>query len=137
MRYLAIDYGLKRVGLAVCDADEIVVSPLCQIETNSQKPEILLERLRRIINEYQIEAVVVGLPLNMDDSEGGQAKLTRQYTEQLAASIELPVHLQDERLSSMSADEILAETNLSTAKRKKRRDMLAACAILQDFLDNH
>ncbi|MFC1783924.1 Holliday junction resolvase RuvX [Planctomycetota bacterium] len=135
MRYLGIDYGLKRLGLALCDASETIVSPLCQLSVNTGRPEELLERLKQIIDENQVEALVVGLPLNMDDSEGEQARLTRRFAGELAKTVGKPVHLQDERLSSMAAEEKLSESGLSRQKRRQRRDMLAACDILQEFLN--
>ena len=136
MRYLAIDYGLKRLGLAICDAEEMIVSPLCQMQNDPKNLVKTIDRLVAIIEENGVDAMVMGLPLNMDDSEGGQAKCTRDFTKQLAAVVSIPIHFQDERLSSAAADELLATSGLSNKKRKERRDMLAACAILQDFLDN-
>ena len=134
MRYLAIDYGLKRLGLALCDPAETIVSPLCQLTVDVSRPEHIIKALTEIITDYTIGALVVGLPLNMDDSEGEQAKRSRRFGEQLEKALEIPVHFQDERLSSMTADEILAESGFSQAKRKSKRDMLAACDILQEFL---
>ncbi len=134
MRYLAIDYGLKRLGLALCDPAETIVSPLCQWPVDVSRPDQILAKLQEVIAEHEIDALVVGLPLNMDDSEGEQAKLSRQFAERLAHAVHIPVHLQDERLSSMAADEMLAESGLSKSKRKTKRDMLAACDILQEFL---
>ena len=134
MRYLAIDYGLKRLGLALCDPAETIVSPLCQLTVDVSRPEHIIKALTEIITDYTIGALVVGLPLNMDDSEGEQAKRSRRFGEQLEKALEIPVHFQDERLSSMAADEILAESGFSQAKRKSKRDMLAACDILQEFL---
>jgi len=131
MRYLAIDYGLKRLGLAHCDAGEMIVSPLCQLPYDS----IVLEKLRQIITDSEIQAVVVGLPLNMDGSESEQSKASRKFAQNLEKTISLPVHLQDERLSSAAADEILNESGLTNKKRKARRDMLAACDILRNFLE--
>ncbi len=136
MRYLAIDYGLKRVGLATCDPGETFVSPVCQLEAHPSQPEILIKRLKEVMDEYDAEAIVVGLPLNMDGSEGEQAKLTRAFAQRLSGAIDLEVHLQDERLSSMAADEQLAQREeLTKKKRKQRRDMLSACEILNDFLN--
>ena len=135
MRYLSIDYGLKRVGLAICDAGETIVSPLRLLKVDPSRPQRLIEQLERIITEHQVEAVVVGLPLNMDDSEGPQAKLTRRFVRQLCNAVDKPVRLQDERLSSEAADGMLAESGLSKKKRKEKRDMLAACEILKDFLN--
>jgi len=137
MRYLGIDFGLKRMGLALSDASETIVSPLCQLQTDTSNPEKLFDRIRHIIGEYEIEQVVVGLPLNMDDSEGPQAKLSREFAEKLALTTDIPISFQDERLSSSAADELLAEGDFSRAQQKKRRDMLAACEILQEFLRQH
>ena len=134
MRYLAIDYGLKRMGLAICDANETIVSPLYQLESRAGQRDKLLDQLREIVEEHEAEAIVVGLPLNMDESEGDQARQSRKFAEQVGQALSLPVHLQDERLSSAAADEMLAESGLSSRKRKGKRDMLAACDILRDFL---
>ena len=135
MRYLAIDYGLKRVGLAICDTGETIVSPLRLLKVDPSRPQRLIEQLERIITEHRVEAVVVGLPLNMDDSEGPQAKLTRRFAKQLNKAVDKPVLFQDERLSSEAADGMLAESGLSRKKRREKRDMLAACEILNDFLN--
>jgi len=135
MRYLAIDYGLKRLGLAICDAQEMIVSPLCQVTSDPKNLTKTLAHLASIIQEDQVQAVVMGLPLNMDDSEGPQAKCTRDFSKQLDKVISIPIHFQDERLSSAAADELLADSGLSSKKRKEKRDMLAACDILQEFLD--
>ncbi len=135
MRYLAIDFGFKRLGLAICDPSEIIVSPLCQLPNDKNRSEPVFQKIASLIAENQVEAVVVGLPLNMDDSEGPQAKASRKFAENLGNKINLPIFLQDERLSSQAADEKLHETGLTRQKRKDRRDMLAACDILQDFLD--
>ena len=135
MRYLAIDDGLKRLGLAICDAQEMIVSPLCQVTSDPKNLNTTNDRLVDIIEENRVEAMVMGLPLNMDDSEGPQAKCTRDFSKQLDKVISIPIHFQDERLSSAAADELLADSGLSAKKRKEKRDMLAACDILQEFLD--
>ncbi|MBN1765638.1 MAG: Holliday junction resolvase RuvX [Sedimentisphaerales bacterium] len=135
MRYLAIDYGMSRVGLALCDPDETIVSPLCQLPHQKSQPQRLVVQIKEIIRQYQIDAVVVGLPINMDGSEGDQAKITRKFAMQLGRNIELPVYYQNEQLSSAAADEMMAQSGLSVKKRKARRDMLAACDILNEFLN--
>jgi len=132
MRYLAIDHGLKRTGLAVCDASETIVSPLAVIQGRKD----LIERIKRIVVSEGIGAVVLGLPLNMDDgTEGPQAKLVQAFGKELGRQIGIPVHLQDERLSSFEAEQRLLEMDLSRAKKKERLDALAAADILQTFLD--
>lgn len=130
MRYLSIDYGEKRTGLAICDADETIASPLKVLHGKA----VLTERIIEIIKAEQIEAVVVGLPLNMDDSEGSQARLTREFAKQLQSLIDVPIHFQDERLSSFEAGEKLVAAEFTTKKRKKYLDAVAAAEILMSFL---
>jgi putative Holliday junction resolvase len=131
MRYLAIDYGAKRTGLAVCDAAETIASPYGVL--HGQKD--LARRIGQIVASENIEAVVVGLPLNMDDSEGPQARRVRAFAKELAAQVHVPVHLQDERLSSFGAEQKLEETGLSRGKKRERVDAVAAAEILQAFLE--
>jgi putative Holliday junction resolvase len=131
MRYLAIDYGTKRTGLAVCDAGETVVSPVGVLRGRKG----LIEKIGQIIADEEIGAVVLGLPLNMDGSEGPQAKQVLAFAEQLRRHLQIPVHLQDERLSSFGAEQKLQEIGLSRAKRQERLDALAAAEILQAFLE--
>ena len=131
MRYLAIDYGAKRTGLAICDPDETVASPLTVIE--GQKD--LLKKIKDVVEAENVEAIVLGLPLNMDDTVGSQAKLVFQFGEQLEKVLDIPVHFQDERLSTFGADEKLADAELSIKKKKKRLDAIAAAEILETFLE--
>ena len=93
-----------------------------------------LDRLTKIIADHQVEALVVGLPLNMDGSEGGQAKIVRQFAQALRRAVEIPVYFQDERLSSFGAEEKLAPADLTRAGKKKRLDAVAAAEILEAFL---
>jgi putative Holliday junction resolvase len=131
MRYLAIDYGSARTGLAVCDAEERIASPLTVLAGSKN----LIERIAEIVTAEEAAGLVVGLPLNMDGSEGAQAEKTRAFAAELGKKIGLPVHLQDERLSSFGAAEKLGEMSLSQAKQKALLDALAAADILQAFLD--
>jgi putative Holliday junction resolvase len=131
MRYLAIDYGAKRTGLAVCDAGETIASPYGVL--HGQKD--LIQRIGRVVASENIEAIVLGLPLNMDDSEGPQAQKVRAFAKQLQSHIRIPVYFQDERLSSFGAEQKLEEIGLSKGKKRERLDALAAAEILQAFLD--
>ncbi len=115
----------------MCDAGERVVSPLGVLHGHKS----LIERIRQVVTEENIEAVVVGLPLNMDGSEGPQAKQVLAFAEQLKRHIGIPIHLQDERLSSFGAEQKLQEIGLSRAKKQERLDALAAAEILQSFLE--
>jgi putative Holliday junction resolvase len=131
MRYLSIDHGTRRTGLAICDAGESIVSPLAVIEGRQS----LESKIAEIIKAENVGAVVLGLPLNMDGSEGPQTQLVRKFANKLRAHLDVPVHFQDERLSSFGAEEKLAPANLSRGKMKARLDAVAAAEILQAFLD--
>lgn len=132
MKYLAIDYGDKRTGLATCDEGEIICSPLKVVVSDGR----LADNIVSVIEEYGIEGVVVGLPLNMDGTEGGQAKKVREFAEILEKQVNVPIFFQDERLSSFDADEKLAGAELTNKKKKKVQDALAAASFLQGFLDS-
>ncbi|MHC5059617.1 MAG: Holliday junction resolvase RuvX [Planctomycetota bacterium] len=132
MRYLCIDYGQKRTGLAICDADETISSPL-KVLTCCQNE--LIAEITDLIEREEVRGVVVGLPLNMDDTEGHQVKYVRKFAAQLSEHIDVPIHFQDERLSSFDAAGKLAGAELTRKKKKKRLDAVAAASILQSFLD--
>ena len=131
MRYLAIDYGLKRTGLAVCDKSETICSPLAVLD----KPDRLIEQILETMKSEQIEVVVIGLPLNMDGSEGPQAKLVEEFAEMLKLEVSVPIYFQDERLSSFAAGEKLSDIEMSQARKKKRIDAVAAADLLEAFLE--
>lgn len=132
MKYLAIDYGLKRTGLAVCDQSETICSPLAVLQTSDD----LIGHIAQVIHEQQVQAVVIGLPLNMDDSEGPQAKTARRFAESFKAQLDLPIYFQDERLTSYAAEDKLQQAELTRKKKKKRLDAVAAAQILETFLEN-
>lgn len=132
MKYLAIDYGQKRTGLALCDPGETICSPLAVLETNKN----LISQILKTIETEKIEAVVVGLPLNMDGTKGPQAKTTENFTDQLKKRLDIPLHFCDERLSSFAAQEKFAAAEIKGSKKKKLLDAVAAAEILQSFLDS-
>ncbi|MFH1882949.1 MAG: Holliday junction resolvase RuvX [Planctomycetota bacterium] len=131
MRYLAIDYGTKRTGLAICDRAETIASPLTVIQGKKE----LLKKIAEVVEAENVEAVVLGLPLNMTGSESSQTKLVLKFAGQLKDHLRIPVHLQDERLSSFSAEEKLASANFTKEKMRKRLDAVAAAEILEAFLE--
>ena len=131
MRYLAIDYGTKRTGLAICDAAETISSPLTIL--HGQKG--LLNKIAEIVETENVDAIVLGLPLNINGTESSQTKLTLKFAEKLKDQFSVPVHLQDERLSSFGAEEKLAPADFTRRKRKKRIDAVAAAEILEAFLE--
>ena len=130
MRYLAIDYGTKRTGLAICDPAETIASPLTVIQGQKE----LLKKIAEVVKAENVQAIVLGLPLNMDDSEGFQTKLVLKFAERLKEHLDVPVHFQDERLSSFGAEEKLAFSKFSRGKKEKRLDAIAAAEILEAFL---
>ena len=131
-----IDYGTKRIGLAVGDLQGRIASPLTTLTIAGD-----LEAQARVVieaaSDFDVAEWVVGLPMNMDGTEGPQAKATRKFGQRLEALSGKKVHYQDERLSSRAADEYLAEGELTRKKKKARRDRVAAQVILQAFLDAH
>jgi len=132
MRYLAIDLGQKRTGLAVGDDVTNIVTPAEVIQAASPKQR--LEKIEQAILEHAPDAVVLGLPLNMDGSRGAPARSAEQLAEQIRGRTGIEVCLCDERLTSVAADEQLSQSGLTHKAKKLRRDALAAAAILRDFL---
>ena len=133
MRYLAIDLGDKRTGLALGDDVTRIAGPVEVIETSSQRER--LARLVQAVDRHGVDALVVGLPVNMDGTEGAAAKKCRAVASKLAEQCHLPAHLVDERLSSDHAEGKLNRSGLTHGQKKSRRDALAAATILQDFFD--
>jgi len=131
MRYLAIDCGLKRTGLAICDRAETLASPLAVIQGQKQ----LLEKIADIVTRENVDAIILGLPLNMDGSRGAQAKKAQEFAEQLKARLKIPIFFQDERLTTFGAEKKLAAAEYTRASKKKRLDAVAAAEILQAFLE--
>ena len=132
MIYLAIDPGEKRSGLAVGDDETGQAGPVGVIEPCD--PAGLLRGVRRAVEAYAPDALVVGVPYNMDGSEGPAAKKARDLARRIGEATGLPVRLVDERLTSYAADESMKQTGLTRKQKKARRDALAAAAILRDFL---
>lgn len=132
--FLGIDYGTKRIGLAVSNAEATIALPLATLQAGGDLPKNAAAVAAQA-SEHNVDEFVVGLPLNMDDTEGDQAKLTRAFGAELARMTGLPVHYQDERLSSAGAEELLRPAELTRKKKKARLDRIAAQVMLQSFLD--
>ena len=133
MRYLGLDLGTRTLGVAISDTSHIIASPLTVIRFPEGQYEIALEELKKILDEYQISKIALGLPKNMNGSEGFASERSRLFKELLEQNIDIPVYLVDERLSTMEA-EILLEVDLSRKKRKKVIDGVAAVIILETFI---
>jgi len=133
-RYLAIDFGTKRMGLAVSDAGGKIASPLKVVDTEASM-EANARCILDIAAEYDAGVIVIGLPLNMDGSEGPQAKLTKSLADALHRAGGPEIHLHDERLTSHAADGRLSERELTHKKKKARHDAVAAQILLESFLE--
>ena len=132
MRYLAIDLGDKRTGLAVGDDETGLATP---VATVSIAPgPALIDAILRTIREHEVDTLVLGLPLNADGSEGPRAKRTRQFGVSLQDATDVPLCYQDERLTTFAANQRLAGTGRTHRQKKAARDAIAAAEILQDFL---
>lgn len=133
MKILGLDYGDRRIGVAISDAFGWTAQGLEVIER--RKPEDDLKRLGDIVKEHGVEAIVLGLPKNMNGTVGPRGELSMSFAEQLKQSFGLPVHLWDERLSTVSAERALLEADVSRKKRRQVIDKMAATIILQTYLD--
>lgn len=143
VRYLCIDLGDKRTGLAVGDSITRIASPLSVIETaiTAGDGAVLLADVVKAVTEqigsspHAKGELVLGLPLNMDGSDGQRARLVRLWGEKIAKATGRIVHMQDERLTTADADWQMARSGLTHKQKKLRRDALAAAAVLSDFLN--
>lgn len=134
MRVIALDLGSKRIGVAVSDLSGTIASPHSVIaRSSSQRHDHTA--IRRIVIEEEAEAIVIGLPLSLDGSTGPAARAILDEAERIGTVIDVPVHLQDERLTTVAADRILREADLSASERRRFVDKVAAAVILQTWLD--
>ncbi len=131
-RVLALDVGSHTIGMAVSDPLGITAQGLETYRRKNKRTD--LAELQKVISEYGVCEIVVGLPLRMSGEEGIQAGRMREFVEMLKAEFELPVHLIDERLTSVEANRVLRESEMSIRKRAGAVDRLAAVLILQNFL---
>ncbi len=135
MRFLALDIGDVRIGVAVSDELELGAYPLLTyVRQGSLKKDVA--SLSLTAAEQEVDAIVVGLPTSLDGSEGPQAKKTRGFAEALASSAKLPLIMWDESMSSVDAEERMLTLDFSRAKRKTLRDQWAAVIILETFLEH-
>lgn len=134
MRYLGLDLGTKTLGLAISDKLGIVATSY-KILRHDEDYDSLIDLLKDEISNNQIEALVLGLPKNMNNSIGERGEITLEFKKKLEDAFSLPVYMQDERLTTRQAESILIYNDTSRKKRKKVIDSLAATIILQSYLD--
>jgi putative Holliday junction resolvase len=135
MRVMAVDYGTKAIGLAICDELQLTVRPLATIRRAGQDQKQVAVRIRDQVTEQEVGALVVGLPLNMDGTRGDAVEKVERFIIDLQAHLSIPIIMIDERLTSYEADQILREMGVSPKERKAKSDEYAAVLILQDYLD--
>jgi putative Holliday junction resolvase len=134
MRWMGLDYGDKTIGVAVSDEFGWTAQALEVVRRKSQETD--LARLQEIVREYEVSEIVLGLPKNMNASIGPRAQICLDFAEILKEKLQLPVHMWDERLTTVSAQRTLIEADVSRKKRKLVIDKMAAALILQGYLDS-
>lgn len=135
MRKMGLDLGSKTLGVAVSDAMGWTAQGLETIKINEAQKDFGMKRLGEIIREHEVSEIVLGLPKNMNGTIGPRGEASQEFAQLLEKKFKLPVHLWDERLTTMAAERVLLEADVSRGKRKKVIDKMAAVMILQGFLD--
>lgn len=135
MRYLGIDLGSKTIGLAISDPTGTIASTFKTIFFKNEDYESTIDEMKKITEEYDIKKIIIGLPKNMNNTLGERAIITTNYAKLLEGSLNIPVIMFDERLTSVISNQILIEADMSRKKRKKKVDGIAAQIILQDYLN--
>lgn len=135
MRIIGLDLGTKTLGVAVSDLTETISSGITTLRFKENEPEACLNDLKKIIDEYNVKEIVIGLPKNMNNTLGTAVERTRSFVKFLEKEFSLPIHEQDERLSSVTANNVLLQADVSRKKRKSKVDAIAATIILQNYLD--
>ena len=133
-RLMGLDVGEKTIGLALSDTGQMIATPSVTLMRSKFRKDV--EELKAEIDEHGVKTLVIGLPLNMDGSEGPRCQSTRQFVKNLEPHLALPVLLWDERMSTMAVTRTLLEADMSRQKRAKVVDKMAAAYILQGALDH-
>ena len=134
MRYLGLDLGSRTLGIAVSDATGMIASSYKVIRHNEEYDK-LLDEVKNLVDALQVGTVVLGFPKNMNNTIGPKGELSLSFQKKLEEILEIPVVLQDERLTTKSAQDMLIQGNVSRRDRKKVVDSVAATIILQSYLD--
>ena len=135
MKYLGLDLGSRTLGIAISDVTGLIASSYKTIRHNEEYDKLLPE-IKKITEELNIEGIVLGFPKNMNNTVGPKGQLSLDFKEKLEQILSIPIYLQDERLTTKSATDMLIQGNVSRKNRKKVVDSVAATIILQTFLDN-
>ena len=132
-KYLGVDYGDVRTGIAECDATGLIATGICTVKEGGMKNTAV--RVAKEARERSIKKIVVGLPKNMDGSEGFRAETVRAFVEILAGLTEIPIALYDERMTTMQAYRVFEQTGAYGKRRRENIDTLSAQIILQNYID--
>ncbi len=134
MRYLGLDLGTKTLGVAISDPLGLIANDLTVLRHNEEYDRLILE-VQKLVDEKKVEAIVLGFPKNMNNTIGERAQITLDFKEKLENTLHLPVYMQDERLTTRQAENLLIKNDTSRKKRKKVIDKVAATIILQSYLE--
>lgn len=138
MRIMGLDFGSRTCGVAISDALLMTAQPREIIRRDREnRLRRTLARIEELIEEYDVRLIVLGLPLNMDETQGERAARTLEFGDMLRRRTGLPIVMSDERLTTVEADEIMDQMGIRGADRKARVDMIAASIILRDYMENH
>lgn len=135
-KVLCLDVGDKSIGVAVSDSSRTIAQGICSIRLPSSLPQQKVDRIKHIVSSRRIDKIVVGMPLDLKGREGKQAKKIREFAGVLKEKVDVPIVFVDERFTSLAADRLLREGNLSFHKRRKVKDKVAATILLQNYLDS-
>ncbi|WML47430.1 Holliday junction resolvase RuvX [Neobacillus sp. PS3-34] len=136
MRTMGLDVGSKTVGVAVSDELGWTAQGLKTLKIDEEKNEFGFEEIGQLIKEYEVSKVVIGLPKNMNGSIGPRGEASQRFAAEVETRFAVPAVLWDERLTTMAAERVLLEADMSRKKRKKVIDKMAAVLILQGYLDS-
>ncbi|HEX9373415.1 MAG TPA: Holliday junction resolvase RuvX [Roseiflexaceae bacterium] len=130
---MALDVGGRRIGVALSDPTRVLASPLTTLRAEPRAR--VLAEIAALAQRHEVSDVVVGLPLTLSGEIGPQARLVQEFAKELAQALPVPVHLFDERLTTVAAERMMVDLGMRPEQRKARIDEVAASIILQDFLD--
>lgn len=136
MRSMGLDVGSKTIGVAISDAMGWTAQGIETVKINEQVNDFGYKRLKELIKEYEVTTIVVGLPKNMNGTIGPRGEICQEFAKNIEKKFKVPVVLWDERLTTMAAERVLLEADVSRSKRKKVIDKMAAVMILQGYLNS-
>lgn len=131
---MAIDFGERRIGIAISDSDQLFAFPLLTIDV--KKSPAFLDKIVKIVNEQEVGKIIVGIPLTVDGKETNKSKQIKKFADKLSKYINIPIEFQDESLTTLYASEVLHLQKKSLKKNKSKLDKIAAALILRNYLES-